>query len=190
MARRKKFTITQFTRYCGYKSTNSIKNAIKDGSLDGFVIQEGEDVFIVDPEAAREYWASIKKKKTSNTPSVLRGGVEGKKNIPNDEDSDEEIDLTAITEETLHNYTMDDVAKLERYYKAKKAEFEFKRIEGSMVHADDVKRTLGEFMAQIKVSIEKYPELVVDGVMAAKTRKDALKFMRMEVHKILTKLAS
>ena len=174
MGKSAKMSIMAFARKVGYKTSNSITTGIKKGYLDGYLIQENGKTYIINPDEAHEYW--LTKVNVGKKDKIkLSSEDEGKK--------------PEINEDNLHLFDSEDVSKLERYYKAKKAEFEFKRIQGDLIHKDEIKKVFGGILNEVRVEIEGLPLLITDEIRAAKDRSEAIRLFKRKINEILTKLS-
>ncbi len=75
-------------------------------------------------------------------------------------------------------------------YKAKMSELEYKQKAGQLIDAEKVRRSLYEFGAQVRERVLKVPDLVVDRVLATKTRNEAHIMLMTELNSALESLTS
>lgn len=74
------------------------------------------------------------------------------------------------------------------FYKSQSAELEYKELLGDLIRKKDVEEQLFEFGNEVKKALMSVPDLVVDKVMATKSRAIAHECIRAAIEEVLLKL--
>lgn len=162
---------------------NTIKEAIETGKIDKGVDRSGKKDKIF-PDVATLEWArnhapekiQNKKLKANLTKALMSAGDIDPLSI-GDEDS--------LDEDT----TVNDADRIERIYKAKIRKLDYEKLMGIYVLADDVRKAQFVLFQALRIDLQAIPEAVVDRVMNAGSRKEAVNIMRDAIEGALTKAA-
>lgn len=116
-------------------------------------------------------------KKEPEKPGLNSGESEGKE-VEEDENAESEPGVPNINKSKART----------EFYKSQSAELEYKELLGDLIRKKDVEDQLFEFGNEIKKTLMSIPDLVVDKVMATKSRAIAHECIRAEIEAVLLKL--
>lgn len=162
-------TTTQLAKILGIPATK-LRNGLQTGRIPRNLYTKGKPgkPHIFDREASVKAWRE--NANTQNTPHMRRGREGGPNSTPNTKTL---VELRADRERVE--------------YEKSKLDLEVKR--GKLVVKDDVYKALFEFAQLVRQRLQAVPKRVVDDVLAAPNRADALRILSEQIDGALTELA-
>jgi hypothetical protein len=191
-------SIREYARSLGVSDT-AVRKAFKSGKIKNGIVYPPKGEPYVFPDIASTEWGknfnpqkggdnlhvieNLEKKtekKISEKPEPKRQNK--KEEVPL---SDEEINSNPELDE---NTSIGQALRIQAIYKAKMLKLEYQEQELSLVDKKEIDRKLFDLGKELRVGLENIPAQIVDNVMAATNRNEALIIMKTAIQEGLFKI--
>ncbi len=201
--------ILSLRKYASLKgcSEGNVRAAIKSGKIKQGVVREGDKVKGIDVDVADREWSSNYNTDRVRNQSVFESVVSNKKVEPKKQEKTKidkqnlKINSQQVSNASAENnevkdqnnitseMSIADAKRAEAILKAKKLQIEIEEMQGRLIDADKVKKSLYEFGSQVRERLLMVPDLVVDRVMAARNRNEGHILLTVEITSALESLS-